>query len=104
MVDPDGRVYRQVYGETFETPALVEPLRQLLIGARTQPGILAEWVNDVRLFCTIYDPSSGRYAFDYSVLVVIVVGIACLGGLAVWLVQAWRESSRAGHVSKRAAR
>ena len=95
IVDADGIVYRQVYGETFEAPALVEPLKQLLISGRTKPAPLAEWINDVRLFCTIYDPSSGRYQFDYSVLVLIVVGGFCLTGLAVWLVQAWRHTSRA---------
>ncbi len=94
LVDAEGRVYRQVYGETFETPALVEPLKALLIGGRSQPGVLADWVNDVRLFCTIYDPGSGRYEFDYSVLVAAAVGVLCLGGLAVWLVLAWRETSR----------
>ncbi len=95
IVDADGEVYRQVYGETFEAPALVEPLKQLLITGRTQPAPLAEWINDIRLFCTVYDPSSGRYQFDYSVLVLIVVGLLCLTGLAAWLVQAWRETSRA---------
>lgn len=95
IVDADGIVYRQVYGETFEAPALVEPLKQLLISGRTKPAPLAEWINDVRLFCTIYDPSSGRYQFDYSVLVLIAVGGLCLSGLAVWLVQAWRQANRA---------
>lgn len=94
VVDADGRVYRQVYGETFEAPALVEPLKQLLIDGRSQPSALAEWANDVRLFCTVYDASSGRYQFDYSVVVLIIVGTLCLGGIGVWLVQAWRETSR----------
>lgn len=104
VLDAEGRVYRQVYGESFEAPALVEPLKELLIGARTQPDALAEWVNDVRLFCTVYDPSTGRYAFDYSVLVAAIVGVLCLGGLAAWLVQAWREATQSAAARRPARR
>ena len=36
-------------------------------------------MNTVKLFCTIYDPTSGRYRFDYSLIVNIVAGSLALG-------------------------
>ncbi len=32
IVDADGVIYRQVYGENFDLPMLVQPLKELLSG------------------------------------------------------------------------
>jgi len=93
VVDAEGRIYRQVYGDRFEPPALVEPLKELVWGLDASPGVVERWVDNVRLFCTIYDPSTGRYRFDYSIFVGIIVGGLCLGAIAWYIVRAWRESS-----------
>lgn len=93
VVDADGRIYRQIYGDRFEPPALVEPLKELIWGLDASPGVVERWVDNVRLFCTIYDPSTGRYRFDYSIFVGIIVGVLCLGAIAWYIVRAWRESS-----------
>lgn len=92
VVDEKGVVYRQVYGSDFSAPLLVEPLKQLVFGRRAEASSLSGWVNGVRLFCTIYDPSSGRYKFDYSLFIGIAIGLLSLGGVAVFLVRAWRQS------------
>ena len=91
LVDGDGIVYRQIYGENFESPLLVEPLKELIFGERTNAGIITNWVNNVRLFCTIYDPASGRYRFDYSIFIAIGVGIVVLGTMAIFIVRIWRQ-------------
>lgn len=93
VVDGNGEVYRQVYGDRFEPPALVEPLKELVWGLDAGTGTLERWVDNVRLFCTIYDPSTGRYRFDYSIFVAIIIGTLCLAAIAVFLVRAWRENS-----------
>lgn len=95
VLDADARVYAQVYGESFEAPALVEPLKQLVFGTRAQTSAFSGWVNGVRLFCTVYDPASGRYRFDYSIFIAIGVGVLSLGAVAVFIVRAWvgRRSS-----------
>ena len=64
VIDGAGRVMLQVYGEGFVAPAVVEPLKRLVRGQEIERGTLAGLVRSVRLFCTIYDPSSGRYGFD----------------------------------------
>jgi protein SCO1/2 len=93
MLDAQGRVYAQIYGENFATPTLVEPLKQLVFGTPAQAHSLSGWINGVRLFCTIYDPSSGRYRFDYSLFIAIGVGVVSLGAVAVFVVRAWRQGS-----------
>jgi protein SCO1/2 len=92
ILDSGGRVAYQVYGGSFGPPALIEPLRDLLIGERlTLDGIsLGGWVDGLKLFCTVYDPASGRYRFDYSLIVAIGVGVLCLGGVGYVLVGLWR--------------
>jgi protein SCO1/2 len=95
VVDASGRVYRQVYGESFEPPALVEPLKELVFGRPVQGGVLSGWMDGVRLWCTVYDPRTGRYHFDYSYIFTIAAGVISLGLLAAFIVGAWRDSRRA---------
>jgi protein SCO1/2 len=87
LIDRDGVIYRQVYGADFELPALVEPLKELVLN-RPQPGshFSASLVDRVKLFCTVYDPSTGRYRFDYSLFVQIAIGGIFLLLLGGWLV------------------
>lgn len=97
VVDADGRVYRQIYGELIAAPMLVEPLKELVFGQRRPADTVGGWLDRVRLFCTIYDPASGRYGFDYSIFVGIAVGLFSLGLIAVFIVHAWRDTgTRAG--------
>ncbi|MDZ4731025.1 MAG: SCO family protein [Xanthomonadales bacterium] len=95
LVDREGVIYRQVYGADFELPALVEPLKELVLN-RPQPGshLTANLVDRVKLFCTVYDPSTGRYRFDYSLFVQIAVGGIFLLLLGGWLVFETVKSAR----------
>ncbi|MEN8132127.1 MAG: SCO family protein, partial [Pseudomonadota bacterium] len=92
ILDAQGRVYRQVYGELLNSPNFVEPLKELVWGLEADPATLSGWLKGVRLFCTIYDPSTGRYRFDYSIFIALAVGIISLGSVAVFIVRAWRQS------------
>jgi protein SCO1/2 len=96
VLDADLRVYRQVYGDVFEPPLLVEPLKDLVFDRR---GNLASWsgiVDKVRFFCTIYDPSTGRYRFNYSIFTMIAGSTLSLGTIGFVLVRAWLRHRRAG--------
>lgn len=91
IVDADGRVYRQVYGQQFETPLLVDGLKRLALGQRAAESTLPALIETARLFCTVFDPKTGRYRFDYSIVLSFVIGIMCLGGIAVFIWRSWRE-------------
>ncbi len=79
IIDADGKVYRQVYGQVFDTPLLVDPLLELVLG-RPQPAqtFLSVLGDKIKLFCTVYDPRSDGYFFDYSFFVEIFVGITVI--------------------------
>jgi protein SCO1 len=86
IIDQEGRVYRQVYGEIFNTPLLVEPMKDLVLG-RPSPddGLLTRVANRVRMFCTVYDAKGDRYYFDYSLFMGIFIGTVILGLALTWL-------------------
>jgi len=92
VIDADGRIYRQIYGQNFDTPSLVEPLKELVYNSPRDLSLVDEWIDNVRLFCTIYDPKSGRYKFDYSIFVTIFSGLLCLGAIAVFIIHSWRDA------------
>jgi len=54
VVDANGKIYRQVYGMTFDTPLLVEPLKELVFGEQPAKAC-SPAVEQVKLFCTTYD-------------------------------------------------
>ena len=92
IVSGAGEVYRQVYGQDFDAPAFVEPLKELVFDTPRQAGIIEHWVDTFKFFCTVYDPNSGRYLFDYSIFMTILVGVLCLGGILFFIVHEWRRA------------
>ena len=96
VLDADGKVYRQVYGVKYEPPLLVEPLKELVFGKRKEASLVEGWINNIRLFCTIYDPHSGRYDFDYSIFIAVGMGIIILGTIAFFIIRIWRQNNYNG--------
>ena len=92
VVDAEGRIYRQVYGVDVETTALVEPLKELVFDTPRSAGFLEHWVSTFKVFCTVYDPNSDRYRFDYSIFMAIIGGVLSLGSVAVFIVREWRRA------------
>lgn len=91
IVDPDGVVYRQVYGDQFDLPMLIQPLKELLSGQASKSLTMENVWEKVKLYCTVYDPNAGRYKFNYGIFVEIFAGLTTLGAI-VWVV--WRELRR----------
>jgi protein SCO1/2 len=91
ILDADGRVFRQVYGDEFALPLLIDPLQQLVTGAPLPLSSVADLLERVRIVCTVYDPKSGRYRFKTSVIGDIVsfvlIGVTVFGFL-------WHERRR----------
>jgi protein SCO1/2 len=95
LVDSDGVIYTQVYGAAFELPSLVEPLKELVYGEpRAGSHFAAGLVNRVKLFCTVYDPNTGRYRFDYSLFVGIAVGAVIVLAVFSLLLIEWLRARR----------
>ncbi|MEW5862490.1 MAG: SCO family protein [Pseudomonadota bacterium] len=87
ILDAEGRIVKQVYGESFTLEALVEPLKALAAGAPVRAGDLAALVERVRLLCTVYDPARGEYRLDYALFAEMAAGAIVLGGTLGFLLR-----------------
>lgn len=96
VLDADGVVYRQVYGITFPTPHLIEPLKELVFGQPRDNSALDYLGNRIRLFCTVYDPATDSYYIDISVFIGTFVGLVVSLIFGRVLVREWRRSIAAG--------
>jgi len=95
IIDADGKVYQQVYGQVFDTPLLIEPLKELVLGRpRQNQTFLSELSNKIKLFCTTYDPVRDGYFFDYSLFIGILIGLSIILFTGVHIVKEWRKSSQ----------
>jgi protein SCO1 len=92
VVDAQGKIYRQVYGMNFETPLLVEPLKELVLGKQPDQTLLTGLWNKVKLFCTTYDASSDSYKFDYSLFIGMAIGIVIIGSIVIFLLREIRRN------------
>lgn len=95
IIDAEGKVYRQVYGQVFDTPLLVDPLLELVLG-RPQPekSFMDNLSNKIKLFCTTYDPRSDGYYFDYSFFVEIFVGITVIVGVGLFMRREFNKGNK----------
>jgi protein SCO1/2 len=95
IVDGQGRIYRQVYGDSFDIPQFVGPLLQLAQNAPVPQGSLQGLWEQVKLLCTVYDASAGRYRLNYAVFIEIFVGTSVLLGTLWFVASGWRRRRRA---------
>ena len=94
IIDGRGRVFRQVYGESFELPMFVGPLKELATGSPAPVQDLAGIFERVRILCTVYDPRAGKYRLNYGLIIEILVGLSVLGGTLAYLGNEWRRQRR----------
>jgi protein SCO1/2 len=99
IIDARGRVFRQVYGESFELPMFVGPLMELATGAPAPTQNLSQLLERVRILCTVYDPRTGKYRLNFGVLIEILVGLSVLGSVAWYLV----AGARRGYLDRKSA-
>ncbi len=93
VVDAQGRIYQQIRGGVFNPPTVVEPLKDLLFDRRRDILTIAGITERIKLFCTVYNPNTGRYYFNYSLFIGIAIGIACLSLVLISLVREFRPTS-----------
>lgn len=91
IVDASGRIYRQVYGDSFDAPLFVGPLLQLAQNAPVEQGNLEAAWEKVKLLCTVYDPSAGRYRLNYALIIQLLVGASVVLAVLASLLIEWRR-------------
>jgi len=96
ILDREGRVYRQVYGDAFDAPLFVGPLLQLAQNApMPQDKALERAWEKFKLLCTVYDPAAGRYRVNYVVVIELLVGASVMLGGTGFVLWEWRRRRRA---------
>jgi protein SCO1/2 len=107
LIDAKGEVYAQIYGQDFDATRLTEPLKQLLLGQARSLNSFDALLNQVILFCTIYDPYSGKYRFDYSFFIGMFLSAIVLLLMGQFVVRnvwrIWRETPDDSHKSGNSA-
>jgi protein SCO1/2 len=91
ILDANGRVYRQVYGDSFDAPLFVGPLLQLAQNAPVEQGNLEAAWEKFKLLCTVYDPAAGRYRVNYVVVIEILVGTSVMLFGIGFVLREWRR-------------
>ena len=100
LVDAQGRIVRQVYGDRVAADALGEPMKQLLVGGPLPQSVrLDDVIDRIRLLCTVYDPVTGRYRVDYSLALEAAGGLTFILAVAFYLLGEWRSRRSARRVS-----
>ncbi|GAB2506080.1 SCO family protein [Arenimonas alkanexedens] len=95
ILDAEGRIYRQVYGDGFAADSLGEPLKQLITGnLLTDTQDWGDLLGRVRILCSVYDPVTGTYQTDYTLYMEFAGGITFVLAM-LWLVLSeWRNRRR----------
>ena len=92
VVDANGRIYRQVYGDGFAADALGEPLKQLIAGTLVaDTSSWADLFGKVRILCSVYDPVTGAYRLDYTLFIEIAGGLTFMVAMLWFALSEWRS-------------
>jgi protein SCO1 len=94
IVDQQGRIYRQVYGDSFATQLFVGPLLELAQNAPSPQGDVQGFFEKVKLLCTVYDPVAGRYRLNYVIVAELLVGGSVVLAVLAFVIVELRRRRR----------
>ena len=96
LLDAEGRIYRQIYGDQLNAAAIGEPLTQLLRNAPApQQFRLDELIDRVRILCTEFDPATGKVRIKYGLLLEVAGGVTFALTMLWFFLADWRQRRRA---------
>ena len=104
VLDGRGRIATQVYGDRLTRDQLGEPLRRMLRDAPMPADMpLADLIERVRILCTVYDPETGTYRYDYGLFLEIAGGVTFALAMVWFFLAEWRNRRRLKRRNLRAA-
>ncbi len=102
LLDADGRIYRQIYGEELNADSLGEPMKQLMRNAPVAQQLkLDDLIERVRILCTVYDPRTGKYRVDYRILIEVAGFVTFILALLWFFLAEWRARWLASRARRR---
>lgn len=101
LVDADGRIYRQIYGDSYSGDKIGEPLKQLITNAPVANEVnITALMERVRILCTVYDPVTGEYRIN-NALFLEIAGFATFVISLVWFfLLEWRSRRKPRQFSR----
>ena len=95
FVDAEGKIVRQVYGESFTAQDIAEPLKAMVTGAPLPPqtSTLAELADRLRIICSVYDPLTGKYRTNYA-LYFEIAGFISFMFFMLWVAWSFMRKRR----------
>ncbi len=103
LLDAEGRIYRQIYGEELNADSLGEPLQQLMRNAPVAQQLkLDDLIDRVRILCTVYDPKTGKYRLKYDLLIEVAGGVTFALAMLWFFLAEWRARWLARRTLQRA--
>jgi len=96
LLDADGRIYQQIYGDELTADSIGEPIRQLMTNAPVAQKVrLDELMDRVRILCTVYDPKTGKYEVRYGLLIEVAGGVTFAVAMLWFFLSEWLAQRRA---------
>ena len=97
LVDAQGRIRAQVYGDRMDAQRIGEPLRQLLSAGPDATSMrVADVIERVRILCTVYDPDTGTYRYKWGLIFELIGGLGFFVTVAGYFIAEWRTRRRRG--------
>lgn len=91
LLDANGRIVQQIYGEKLSAADVGEPLKALLTNSPTASQVSFEgFVERVRILCTVYDPQTGKYEVKYGLFLEIAGGLTFAIVMMAFFYSEWR--------------
>ena len=103
VVAASGAIYSQVYGDRVTPDKIGEPVRQLLRNAPVpQNAGIDDVIDRIRIICTVYDPTTGKYRYDYGLILEIAGGATFALAMCWFFIGEWwsRRRTRRGKASR----
>lgn len=95
LLDANGRINRQIYGEALNAESIGGPIRELLTNTPSaQRFSMDELLDRVRILCTVYDPQTGRYDVKYGLLIEVAGGVTFAVAMAWFFIAEWLSQRR----------
>lgn len=95
LVDSQGRIVRQIYGDQLNASDIGEPLRLLLAGSPVfHERVIDTLFERIRLVCTVYDAKTGEYRVDYTLPIQIAGGVTFFVVMMIFFFKEWRFARR----------
>lgn len=96
LLDAEGRIYQQIYGDDLTAESIGEPIRQLITNAPVEQKMgLDDLMDRVRILCTVYDPKTGKYEVKYGLLIEIAGGVTFALAMLWFFISEWLSQRRA---------